>query len=392
MASVRANVWKMQLFRFLISLQFFGGVLMPFFTDWGGLNFTQTLVLQSWFMIWVFALEIPTGTIADVFGRKASLQLGLVANIGGVLAYSFIPNFYIFMFAEFLWALASALFSGADEALLYDSLKEAGEEKESKKILGHYYSFGLAGFTIAAPIGGLIAATLGLRYTMLLVAVPFSLAFLVALTFKEPKKVHEDESVKFLQTLLSGVKQLGHNRILRLLAFDSVVIRSLASKVIWVYQPVLLDRGLAIGLLGVVHACMSGIQIPVLNAFGHLERLTGSKKRYLIFSALIPGIAFVLIGLFKSLVVTIPLLVVITGLGLTRHVLFNNYMHKYIQSSQRATVMSTIEMLQRLASGLLYPLVGLLMDYSLTTTFIVLGVVIVAVSLISGVEEVHLLD
>ncbi len=392
MASVRANVWKMQLFRFVGSLHFIGGVLMPFFTDWGGLNYTQTLVLQSWFMLWVFCLEIPTGTIADVFGRKASLLLGLVANIGGVLAYSFVPNFYVFMFAEFLWALASALFSGADEALLYDSLKEAGQEKSSKKVLGRYYSFGLVGIMIAAPIGGLIAATLGLRYTMLLMILPFSLAFLIGLTLKEPKKVHEDESVKFLQTLISGVKQLSHNRILRLLAFDSVAIRSLAFMVIWVYQPVLLDRGLAIGLLGVVHACLSGIQIPVLNAFGHLERLTGSKKRYLIFSALIPGIAFVLIGLFRSLVVTIPLLVVITGLGLTRHVLFNNYMHKYIGSSQRATVMSTIGMLSRLASGLLYPVVGLLMDYSLTATLLVLGAVTVAVSLISGVEEFHLLD
>lgn len=392
MASVRQNVWKMQIFRLLGSLHFIGGVLIPFFTDWGGLSYTQALILQSWFMIWVFALEMPTGAIADVFGRKVSLQLGLLVNICGVLAYSFIPNFYVFLFAEFLWALGAALLSGADEALLYDSLKETGQEKSSKKVLGRYYSFGLVGITIAAPIGGLIAATLGLRYTMLLMVIPFSLAFLISLTFKEPKKVHEDESVKFFQTLVSGIKQLRHNRILQLLAFDSVVIRSLAFMVIWVYQPVLLDRGLAIGLLGVVHACMAGIQIPVLNAFEHLERWTGSKKRYLIFSALIPGIAFVLVGLSKSLIVTIPLLVVITGLGLTRHVLFNNYIHKYIKSSQRATFMSTVGMLQRLASGLLYPIVGLLMDFSLTTTLIVLGAVTIAVSLFSGVEEVHLLD
>ena len=296
------------------------------------------------------------------------------------------------MFAEFLWAMSQALFSGADEALLYDSLLEEGREKESKRVLGRYHSFGLMGITVAASIGGLIAATLGLRYTMLLMTVPFTFAFLIALTLKEPKKVHEDESVKFLQTLFSGLKQLRHNRILQLLAFDSIVIKSLTFMVIWTYQPVLLDRGLSIGWLGLVHAVLAGVQIPVLNGFEHLERLTGSKKRYLILSALIPGVAFVLFGLTSSLLLSIPLIVIIAGLGLTRHVLFHNYMHKYVRSAQRATFMSTVGMLQRLCSALLYPVVGLLMDRSLSMTLVALGAVTIVVSLFSGVEEVHLLD
>ncbi len=392
MGSVRANIWKMYLFRLFRGLHFIAGVLIPFFTDWGGITFTQAMVLQSWYMIWIFALEIPTGTIADVFGRRTSLAIGAITNIAGAVAYSFVPNFYVFMFAEFLWAMSQALFSGADEALIYDSLKEVNDEKVSKRILGRYHSFGLIGITIAAPIGSLIAATLGLRYTMLLMVVPFTAAFFIAYSLKEPKKIHEDESVKFIHTIFSGVKTLRHNKILRLLAFDSIIIKTLAFMIIWVYQPVLLNRGFSIGLLGVVHAFMAGIQVPVLNAFEHLERWTGSKKRYLVFSALIPGLAIVTIGLFKSLWITIPLLVVITGLGLSRHVLFNNYMHKYVKSSQRATFMSTVGMLQRLSTAIVYPIVGILMDYSLTTTLFVIGGVMIVISLISGVEEVHLLD
>lgn len=390
MASLSANIWKMSAFRLFASLHFIGGVLMPFFTEWGGLTYTQTLVLQSWFVLWVFALEVPTGALADRFGRKASLAFGMLATIAGVAAYSIIPNFYLFLFAEFLWAMGQAFCSGADEALIYDSLLASGSEKGSKSVLGKYYSYGLIGITLAAPVGGLIAASLGLRYAMLLMAAPLFFAFLMALSLKEPEKVHEDESVTFFRTLSSGLRQLRSSSALRVLVFDSVAVRALCFMVIWAYQPLLLGRGLSLAWLGVVHAAISGVQIPVLNAFERLERLTGSKKRYLFLSALIPGIAFILAGFARSLSVTIPLLVVIAGLGLTRHVLVGNYLHKRIQSKERATFMSTVSMLQKLSSGILYPFVGLLMDRSLAATMLALGAGVIAISLLSGVEESHL--
>ena len=102
----RSNLWKIYLFEFLTQFNLVSGVLVPFFTDWGNITFTQVMILQSWFMFWIFILEIPTGAFADYIGRKQSLALATLFNIVAVFIYGSIPNFYIFLLGEFLWAIS----------------------------------------------------------------------------------------------------------------------------------------------------------------------------------------------------------------------------------------------------------------------------------------------
>ena len=68
MPRYRANIWKMYLFEFLTSLHFISAVLIPFFADWGGISFTQIMILQSWFVFVTFVAEVPTGVVADYLG------------------------------------------------------------------------------------------------------------------------------------------------------------------------------------------------------------------------------------------------------------------------------------------------------------------------------------
>jgi len=84
-------------------------------------------------MFWNFLLEIPTGTVADFLGRKVSLILGCMIGAVGVLIYASYPRFLVFLLAEVILAVSYTLISGADEALVYDSLKEIGQTDISKK-------------------------------------------------------------------------------------------------------------------------------------------------------------------------------------------------------------------------------------------------------------------
>jgi sugar phosphate permease len=120
--------------------------------------------------------------------------------------------------------------------------------------------------------------------------------------------------------------------------------------------------------------------------------LFGSKKRYLFFSALIPGVCFILLGINSFAILAVVLLVAITSFGLSRDVLFQNYMNKYIESHHRATVISAISMVDRLVRAVLYPLFGLLVSWSLKYAFIILGVIILVCAVISRVEEKQLID
>ncbi|MFH1439104.1 MAG: MFS transporter [Candidatus Woesearchaeota archaeon] len=305
----------------------FGGVLVPFFLDWGSITFTQLMILQSFFVFSMFILEIPTGAVADYFGRKTSISLSAVFIALSVIIYTIYPNFYLFLLGEFFWAIGAALLSGSDQALLYDSLKKLKSEKQSKKIFGRYGSLELTGMMIAAPIGSLVAAEFGLRMPMLLMIIPFTIAFLIALTLKEPiikesvskndleklskkttanktrktiadktkkinsnsisSKIAHTESMRYWNTLVSGIRYFRGHKILQLLAFDSISITALVFFIIWTYQPLLQQLGVPILYFGFVHAGLAGIQVLFMNHFEFLEKLFGSKKNYLLWSAII---------------------------------------------------------------------------------------------------------
>ena len=392
MTKIRSNMPKIYAFKFLMGLHFIGGVLIPFFTDWGGIRFFQVMVLQAFFVFSVFLLEVPTGAVADHLGRKTSLILAAVTNGIAVFVYTWTPSFAVFLVGEFLWATSFALASGADEALLYDTLKQMNEEGRSKKALARFHSFELSALMLAAPIGSAIATYVGLRQTMLFMSVPFLIAFLLALTFEEPACAGSRETRSYLETLQGGLRYFRDHRILRILAFDMVSISTLTFLVIWTYQPYLKEVGISLVYFGFVHAGLTGIQILVMNNFERLERVFGSRKRYLVWSALTAGVAFVLLGIIPNAVVTVPLLLVIAGFGLSRGVLFENYMNKHIDSSVRATVISTVSMISKLAIGSMYLAVGLLVEWSLRGTLIAIGAAIMACALLARTREAHLVD
>jgi len=382
----------MYAYKFFLSLFFVSAVLVPFFTDWGRISFFQVMILQSWFILWEAVLKVPTGAIGDYIGRKSTLVIAALLAVIGVLVYTSMPNFYVFMLGEFILALALAMMSGTDESMLYDSLVVSKREKSSKKVLGRFGTIEMIGLVIAAPIGSSIAATLGLRWTMILAAIPFSIAFLIGFTLKEPVIRKTKEGVKYLETLAKGVKHFYSHKILRILAFDSVTIAILTFFIVWLFQPRLQQLDVPIGYFGIVVAIMTSLEALVMSNFGWQEKLVGSKKRYLLLSALTAGVGFILLGLTSNALFSVILIILIGGLGIPRYVLFSNYMNKYIKSSNRATVLSTVGMFRSLGMAIAYPLVGLLTEWSFSYTFIIIGVLCVAITLLSRVKEEHPID
>lgn len=391
-STFKGNMWKTYLFSFLVNFHLMSGVLIPFFTDWGGISFTQIMILQSWFLLWIFILEIPTGTIADFFGRKHSLFIACIVNIAGVLVYVSYPSFYIFMLGEFLWAASAALMSGADEAFVYDTLKKIKQAKMSKKIFGRVENFKLAGIMISAPIGSVIATRFGLAAPTLLMSIPLLIAFFIALTFKEPKTTQKVESERYIHILKEGVKFFYKNKVLKILALDMVVIATVAYFMIWLYQLMLKQAGVSIAYFGLIHAAFVASQIIIMSNYERFEKLLGSKKRLIFFSAFITGIMFIIGGLTSFTPIVLGVIFIGGGFGLSRRPLFASYMNKYIPSPKRATVLSTISMLRQIVLVVINPIVGVLADWSLNYTLIILGVTAVIFSFVSKVEEHHLID
>ncbi|MBI2609257.1 MAG: MFS transporter [Deltaproteobacteria bacterium] len=392
MSKFKVLLWKYYLYRVLIHIHFFSGVLVPFFTDWGGITFTQVMILQSWFMFWIFALEIPTGSVADYFGRKYSIALGCFAHALGCVIYVIAPQFLVFLIAEFLMALGMSLISGANEAFIYDSLVEIKEEHQSKKIFARAESFGLSGIMISAPIGSWMASLWGLQSTMFLTTFPTLLGGFIALSFKEPKLYTEQKEKKYFSILKEGTKYFLHHKILKVLAFDMILIQSVAYFMIWLYQPKLQSIYFNIVYFGLVHASFVLSQTVMMNYFEKLEKIFRSKKRLIFLTSFLTGCFFLLTGFTNMIVPTLLGIILGGGIGLSRRPILISYMNKHIPSHQRATILSCVSMMRTFMLVIINPFVGYLASQYLNTTFIVLGSFALLFSLASKVQEEHLLD
>lgn len=386
-----ANLWKLKAIRLLFWMHFFAAVLIPFFTEWGGLKLSEVLFLNSWFMAWTFLLEVPTGTVADFLGRKASLTAGSAVAAAAALLYVWYPDFYVFLAGEVLFAVAYTLHSGADEALAYDSLKAAGREAAAKRTLAAMESFKLGGIVVATIAGGFIAATFGYDAPMRFYVLPALAACALACTLKEPPtRAAGEPRPGYAAILREGGRFFAASPVLLLLTAELAFTNALAWGLIWLFQPLLAAAGLPVAYYGVVHAAACGGQIAFLSNVERLEGLLGSKRSLLVASTLAAGGAFVLLGLTTDLAATAMLIVAGFTFSLPRVPIFSAYMNRYIPSDKRATVLSLTSMVRTLAIVAVNPLVGMLADWSVAGTVLVLGCALVAVGLFSRIEERHL--
>ncbi len=390
-----SDIRKMYIFTFLRNFFLIGAVTVPFFMEWGKLSYTQLFFLQSWFSFWLFVLEIPTGTIADRFGRKVSIALGALSIAICFLIYSTTPNFIIFLIAEFIAALGGALISGADKALIYDKLRRLKRSKDAKHIFSNYSIASTLGIIVALPIGSLIASMMILPYpnnfslVMAISAVPLFIAFLIALTIKEPKTRTPPEN--YFMIAKKGLQYFIAHKTLRVLALDLTLTSAVTFFIFWLYQPLLRNAGIDIKYFGFVGSAFNIFEIILLRNLRFFEK-TFSNKRIIFFTALIPSVMYIILGISTNIMLITLAFFLIVGLRELRRPIFEHYINKITPSKQRATILSSVSMLERFIIAVMYPFLGLLLDWSFNKAIIILGVVSLFLVFTSKVTEDMLID
>ena len=387
------NIKKLFAFNFLRELGFIGGILIPFFTIWGGLEMWQVMFLQSWFMVCIFLFEVPTGVVADYWGRKHSLVIGSLFISLGAFLYILQVSFLWFLLCEALWAFGVALISGADEAIVYDTLKEEKQEHQAKKVFGLFESTKLIAIAISAPAGSVLAKFFGLRAPFLAFSIFAFFAFIVALTLEEPKKFKiRKESKRYLDIIKTGFSYLYRHKVLWRLVLDYVTIYLLGYLVLWFYQKKLILLELDIVYFGFIHLFFTLSQVIFIHFSSRIEVLIKSKKRLIFLTSILTGIFLLILGLFNSLFIIIPAIILISAFSLGRKPLFTNYFNQQITIYERATVLSAISMFQKMILVLTIPIFGYLVGLSLNYVFIFLGVFAIAFAFISRIKEEHLIN
>ena len=205
--------WRLFLwFRVLFSARFYYPVMAVLFLDLGLTATQYTLLNVAWAAASLLS-DVPAGVLADRIGRKPLLVAAgccMVAEMALLCAAPRNGGTVLFLFCianRILSGLAEGLASGADEAIVYDSLAERGRTGEWQHVLEQLTRWQSIGFVVAMLAGGAVyapsfvngaLACLGLhtsldQATTLRFPIYLTLAsaigvLLLALNFREPSR------------------------------------------------------------------------------------------------------------------------------------------------------------------------------------------------------------
>lgn len=365
---LRGNPPKLYAFKFLSEFFLVVPVLIPYYMA-HGLNATQIFTIQAAYHVAVLILEIPSGYLADVVGRKRTLVLGAVFFPLGFVLYAFTGSFLTFVMAEVSLAVANSMRSGCDSALMYDTLIILGREPEYRRFEGRSFLFTRIGTAAAAVAGGLLAAR-SLHLPFYVNIVSYSLILPVVLTLVEPARKRRTARNPFLDIVHISIRCFKHPR-LRWLMLLAALVQSVSVIGVWSYFLYFRRLHLGLALFGVLFAIFQ-LSSALGSARAHALAHRIGERASLV-SLLSIGAILVVLGL-----VTAPALVALIlpsaflwGFGWP---VFMDAMNRLTTSEIRATVLSVASMSASIFFAVLSPSFGRLVDAtSLSTALVILG-------------------
>jgi MFS family permease len=179
--------YKFRLYGFLKNLRFFDPFIVLFFREMG-LSFFEIGALFSVRGIATNLLEIPTGVVADAFGRRKAMLASFTSYIFSFLLFYAALGFWTYVLAMILFAFGETFRSGTHKAMILEYLRLKGIEH----LKVHYYGHTRAGSQLGSALAALIAAGLvfysgSYRVVFLASTVPYLLGLCLFLTY--PKEL-----------------------------------------------------------------------------------------------------------------------------------------------------------------------------------------------------------
>lgn len=371
---LKRNVCKNYVFTFLNSFNVTRGIWMLYLA-FRGLSLIEIGLMESVYHITSFTMEIPTGMVADVFGRKMSRALGRLCFIISTCAMLLGVNSIIFGISFALSAIGNNLESGAGDALIYDSLKALKEENTFMRIKGKEEIFFQCASSAALIIGGFLGT---INYTYVyFVALAFGImTFIQSLTFTEPiiekKNLHVSKRKIFINQFITSVRIIRHDFRIAFLILAVEVCSTFITTVFFYVQNYMKSVGrneLQIGLI----LAIGGLVAAFAATYTYkIEKRVGFKGLFIILPL---SLLVCFWGLtFKGY--TELFLILILAIDSIFFVSTSDYINRLIPSEQRATILSFQSMAFSLFMIILFPIIGKLGDlYGLLHAFRIIAIV-----------------
>jgi len=345
----QSNIVKYQIYSAISGFTVVGPLLNLFYLS-ADISYSQLSLIEIASLIVLVVLEVPTGLISDLLGRKTSIFLGCILMGAEFLLIASGFTFSIFIIAALLGGIGISLESGADQSLLYDSLKKLKKEHEFKKYLGRSSAI----FKISAAVAGILwgyiyqhEQVLVFYFSggMFIILGFFSLTMKETVTRKDTKVGNQNivakvDYVKECKSicLRSFCTMKNNKHLLVMLLFTGLVGTTIRAHTAIIRTPMLDDLLPNAEHLGFFLALGLGLS-SLVNWYSYKLAKMFNERQVFFLIPLVMGCIYLLSGIFNHLSL-IFLFFIIYLINAFQEVFISDYWHKHFSSRQRATLIS----------------------------------------------------
>ncbi len=369
-----------------LAASFIWGINTLFLLD-AGLSNLEAFAANAFFTAGMVVFEVPTGVVADGWGRRVSFLLGTVTLAGSTYLYYLLwqlsAPFWWWAVVSVLLGLGFTFFSGAVEAWLVDALRFTGYDGGLETVLGRGQMVSGAAMLAGSVAGGVIAQVTNLGVPFLIrvgvLLAMFVVAFLLMrdVGFTPERSAHPLKATRAVldASIENGLK----NPPVRYVMLAAPFSAGVGIYVFYALQPYLLqlfgDRH-AYSVAGLAAAIVAGAQVLGGWLAPRIRRLVRKRTSVLILSGVVSASILVVLGFTNVFWVALALLTFWAMVDSAATPVRQAYVNDMIQSKQRATVLSFDSLMGSSGGVVVQPLLGRAADlYGYSASLAISGVV-----------------
>jgi MFS family permease len=334
-----------------------GPVLVPYMI-FKGLSYSEIMLLQSISAVSVVLFEVPTGSIADMVSRKFSLVISSMIMGVGLSMYIFTNCFAAFVIAEVLFGLGLTFSSGADSAILYESLSRIGRKGDYSKIEAASMSYIFVGQAVGSVASGFLYSLSPYLPFWISVAMLFLSGIFSFMFFEPPERMKSRQS--YLVHIAKCFGTAFRKPRVRWLMYFAALMGLMLRATFWLYEPYFKLIDLDVVFYGLVFAVFNLVSAFSSRYMVKAVESVRPRKVLIALGFMISG-AYLLPLLFSGLFSIVFLLPGQLVRGMYTPVM-RFYVNNQVEDSFRATMLSIVSLSANLSFSIFSPLIGAGLD------------------------------
>lgn len=312
------------------------------------ISLAQLAIIEAIIQASKLLSELPTGAMADLLGKRASVIIGRIIGVAGLILYAQSGNFMSFVWYAIIAGFGDSFVSGAKEALIYDSLKQDNQHHRFQKVTSKASLFFQLSFAGAILLGGILSIW-GYQIVIFASIVASTIALIISFFLKEPTIDTQQFTLSlYIKQFLNGFKELFKTPYIRDISLFYIGVGGVTWSAMMIFNTSLLTTiGYTTFQIGIIVAFIRIINSSILFGSLHVGTFITKRRVYLFFPVIM--ILCYLPGIFLTKELAIFAVALSTFASSSRWVILGGYVNEHYDSKNRATALSTLSMLVSLS-------------------------------------------